>query len=659
MACVPFWSGNWIAGRRDDCAARRDVYGEEIKVAVGRNVAARHAATPKRVARSDPNPERSATSIGARVHQRHAEKRGASEGYVARMVKWDREGSRAGCDVVVSDRVHPTPQVCSAATEREDPASGLEAKSDIIETKDTPEGGSDLKVRETMFEESRNLHAPVLVRSVVTGKMHKRLWVSDAHPDRTSSYLVDLCIGPSTTDPEQCCECVSVSDEGSTVTLCDFLTAVQFFPYGAKWEVRPTRLKQAMGDSKYAPGWVTVPVTLRKHVGVDVIGPAASETKKLRMLVVVLEDNSRRLLLGRDASVLFGLHKRRAVEWNIPAAALRDAITAQRGAGERVVRAAARLGKSPRKRLHPASPVKTSKKKNGGRERGTGSRAGVKLWRDMKREAAERRRLVCNDDATSAESKNEEGELFEEADSPDTAAVEARNKPDEVVVQMTTVRDRTTGSIAATPGENVFAARFAGNVLESEPAAEVVQPRTARERARPADGHQEEGTTETKSSNSVVTPAVATAAGGRRGETTSGEDTVRHEEDQKHEDDQGDGSGAAGDSDEGHIVTTRPETQVLGMICADGRSVRTIKIGTAGVAVNPSIYSVHIEEYFRDFLKPCTDADGTANAGSRPMGTALQQQQQVAKARWLWMHMHLPLLVRVWLSRVTVNLASV
>jgi len=75
---------------RDDCAARRDVNGEEIKVAVGRNVPVRQGSMLKRVARSDPNPERPATSIGARVHQRHVERKGAGDEYATCMVKYVR-----------------------------------------------------------------------------------------------------------------------------------------------------------------------------------------------------------------------------------------------------------------------------------------------------------------------------------------------------------------------------------------------------------------------------------------------------------------------------------------------------------------------------------------------------------------------------------------
>ena len=261
-----------------------------------------------------------------------------------------------------------------------------------------------------------------------------------------------------------------------------------------------------MGDSRYAPGWVTVPVTLRKHVGVDVVGPVASETKRLRMLVVVLEDGARRLLLGRDASVLFGLHKRRAVEWNIPVAALRDVITAQRGEGERGVRLMTGSSKRVREKSSAAITERKNKRstsEGASRER---PRAGAKLWRSMKREAAERRAVTSCEAVCERNEGREKVKLSSSARSSSISNARERATTSEVVVQMITVRNQkgnsstTSASSASEAGENVFAARFAGNLLDREPIPELPPPITEQKKDASCDEHDGGGTPESKSS---------------------------------------------------------------------------------------------------------------------------------------------------------------
>jgi len=437
---------------------------------------------------------------------------------------------------------------------------------------------------------------------------------------------------------------------------------------------------------------VIVPVTLRQHVGVNVIGPAVSETKRLRMLVVVLEDNSRRLLLGRDASVLFGLRTRRSVEWNIPAAALRDAVTAQRGAGERAARAVAISVKRAREQQLQRQKKVARTKRDPSSARGARSSAGARFWRKMQKDAAKfrsraervaaqrggetslvatlsdcsvdqtstgenvglslvrrvdcdvallsagdaslaRTRLVdaagdmpCGGDALLAparhySSKNQaagagapsiphrdSSSKREDYDGDGSSAHE------EVVARMITVCGQTADQAVVNAGENVFAARFAGDIqeLESVPAPaqlgvtelgaiedsksdDVMVHACAVDVAVPVDGHGSDGVSESKTSNRVSSAAVS-FADGRFGGTSPGEGDGERDDDRRRQ-------GGSGDDEGGSIgramsiLPLRPDTQVLGVICNDGSSVRTFKVGMMGSFDDLCIRSVHIESY--------------------------------------------------------------
>ena len=682
---------------RDDCAARRNVHGEEITAPVGRNVTARHAVAFKRVARSVSNPEGAVSSIGARVHQRHLSRKGAGEGLVTRMVACNENNCGVdGKEVATAETVcvHSPPQVKSAATGNTSTLRGADVSSSGTQVGTATAVERKAEAGDAATCMLRDVHAPAFVRSAVTGKLHKQLWMTDARPGCTSSYLIDLCIGPSTTDPSRCCECVSVSDNGTTVSMCDFLTAVQFLPYGAEWEVKPTKLKQAMGDCRYAPGWVTVPATLRKHWGVDVIGPAASETKRLRMLVVVLEDNTRRLLLGRDASILFGLKTRRAVEWNIPAAALRDVVTAQRGAGVRAVCETAFTGKRVRKQQRQSQRKVTKTRASPQDTRGTRSRAGVKLWRQMKKDAAKLRSreertaiqrgddaslaptltdlsmaqslrdgesssiqapwveddvlLLSAGDASSARTQrgevtsavrgdgdvsssiarpgvktedatrvddvcSESGDLILECDERDRKRIDTS---DEVTVRMLSICNLTADSAIVNAGENVFAARFACDTSDLEftqasARLEVIPEQgagddgkregttvhvRAADLAVPIDGHDDDdGVLVSRASKCTAVAAVSAVEGHTDVMPPSGGGGGR-DGDMGRRGGASDGNGGRSGVDVGYF-RSRPDTQVLGVISADGASIRMVKLGTVGTQDAPRVCSVHVELY--------------------------------------------------------------